>query len=461
MPQNIARWIKKYKIEIVLFLLSFFVQLIPFFIWLVFHPDLLFEDKELYWSMAKNIINHGSFSTFIYSEPDATRVPAYPLFLGLLYLILFKSMAAVLFIQNIIGAATTILVYRLGKKIFNAKIGLFASILYLFEAEHLGLSSLIRSEILFTFFFLLSILYFLEYVKSFHAKHLIYSSLFLGIATLTRPNSQMFFAIYIFIFLLMAIAKKISFKKFLLNSVLMAAIIAATLLPWSARNYIRLGTAQISPIFGVNLYYNLVLEAKNMVLQKQSVSDKELYAIAVKRSELLAKELGVPRRKYSSVELQKYWLDKSLTEIKKDPLLYINTFFGCKITYLFNDASAYFLSIVDRGYDNPVIHIPNFLLFPVLYYGMKFVWIFIWLIISIGLIMEFIAYFWRRKKDIPWIMYIFLLSSVAYFAMLTFCAGPLTRYRFPTNPLIFALFAHFLYSLAGETRKKIHSRKIN
>ena len=160
-------WIKKYKTEITLFLISFCAQLIPFFIWLFFHPDLLFEDKELYLSVAKNIIKHGSFSTFFHVafEHDAIRSPIYPLFLGLVYTISFKSLALTLFIQNIIGALSTVLVYILGKSIFNKKVGFFASILFIFEAEHLILSSFIRVEIVFIFFFLLSMIYFLKYFR--------------------------------------------------------------------------------------------------------------------------------------------------------------------------------------------------------------------------------------------------------------------------------------------------------
>ncbi|MBU1179781.1 glycosyltransferase family 39 protein [Patescibacteria group bacterium] len=454
-------WFRKYKTEIILFLLSFCAQLIPFFLWLFFHPDLLFEDKELYLSTAKNIVNYGSFSTFFHIafESDAIRPPIYPLFLALLYLILFKSLALVLFVQNIIGALSTVLVYRLGKNIFNKRVGIVASIMYIFEAEHLMMSSLIRAEILFVFFFLLSIIYFLKYIKYFHTKHLIYFSLFLGIATLTRPNSQLFFVVYIFIFFLAAVSKKIAFKKFLLNSVLIILVFLAAISPWSIRNYIKLGTVQLSPIMGYNLYQNLVHETKGMVLRRQGMSNEELYKWGAKEWELIAEKLQVPRHKYPSFALQKYWMDEALAEIKKEPLLYIGTYFHCKTIYCLNDASAYFFEKLNKGYDGkPIINIPDFILFPLMYYGMKFVWAMMWLVVAAGLILESV-YFLRKKKDIPWIMYIFLSVSIIYFAMLTFCLGPLTRYRFPTNPLIFILFAHFFYLIAGLIKKRLAAIK--
>lgn len=459
--------IKKYKIEIILFLVSFCAQLAPFFIWLHFHPYLLFEDKELFWGTAQNIINHGSFSTNTYSEPDAIRMPGYPLFLGSLYLILFKSMALVLFVQNIIGAITTVLVYRLGKSIFNKKAAVFASIIYIFDPEHLGLSSLIRSEVLFIFFFLLSMIYFLKYIKYFYIRYLIYFSLLLGIATLIRPNSQFFFVVYIFIFFLMAVSKKIAFKKFLTDSVVIIFIVLATLSPWGIRNYVRFGTLQLSPIMGYHLYNNLIIDAQNTVLLRQGGgyedTNENVKKHIIEIGELLAKELQVPRNTYANFEHQKYFLDKSWLEIKKDPWLYIGAYFRCKINYCFNDASAYFINLLDRGGGggNPIWNIPSGILFPYVYYGMKFVWLFMWLIIAAGLILE-CAYWLRKKKDALWIMYVFLLSSIIYFAIPMFCGGPLTRYRFPTDPLIFILFAHFLYFLTGQIKKVRAGRnKIN
>ncbi|MBU2530208.1 MAG: glycosyltransferase family 39 protein [Elusimicrobia bacterium] len=454
--KNSINWIKKHRAEIILFLISLCAQLVPFFLWLFLHPDLLFEDKELYWSTAKNIMNYGSFSTFFHIafESDAIRPPIYPLFLSLLYLILFKSLAIVLFVQNIIGALSTVLVYRLGKSIFSKKVGIVASIIYIFEAEHLMMSSLIRAEILFVFFFLLSIIYFIKYIKYFHTKHLIYFSLFLGIATLTRPNSQLFFIVYIFIFFLVVVSKKIPFKKFLLNSVLIILVFLATISPWSVRNYIKLGTTQLSPIMGYNLYQNLVHETKGIILQRQGMGNEELYEWGANEWKMIAEELQVPRYKYPSFAFQKYWLDKASAEIKKEPLLYVGTYLHCKTIYCFNDASAYFFEKLNKGYDGkPIINIPNFILFPLMYYGMKFVWVMMWLVIAAGLILESV-YFLRKKKDIPWTMYIFLSVSIVYFAMLSFCLGPLTRYRFPTNPFIFILFVHFLYLIIDSIRKK-------
>lgn len=450
--------LKKYKFEIILFLISFGVQLIPFFIWFYFHPDLLLEDKEAYWMTAQNIIKHGSFSTISYLDPDAVRPPVYPLFLAISYLSLFKNLTLVLFFQNIISALTTVLVYRLGRSIFNKKTGILAAVLYLFEAEHLMMSSLTRSEILFTLFLLLSITYFVKYFKDFHRKDLLFSSLFLGVATLTRPNSQLFFAVYIFIMLLTALTKKIGVKKLALDSVLLLSVFLFTLLPWSLRNYIQLGTVKISPVFEYNVYSNLIVEAKNIFLKKHGGTNQDIKNRVLEDEKIIAAELKLPRNEYAKLEAQGYFRNRILTEFKKDPRLYIGSYFSCKLTYLINDASAYFISAVNQGYDTPIWNIPDFIAFPLVYYGMKFAWMIIWLIIAIGLVLELVNFFYH-KKEIPWLMDTFLVLSIVYFGMLTFCAGPLTRYRFPTNPLIFILFAHFLYLLIDSVKKARISRE--
>ena len=84
--------------------------------------------------------------------PTAHRTPIYPLFLSGVYFIFGHSYLAVRIMQAIIGALTCLLIYWLGKEIFDEGVGRVVSLIvvfYLVPISYTGFSS--NRNLLFTF----------------------------------------------------------------------------------------------------------------------------------------------------------------------------------------------------------------------------------------------------------------------------------------------------------------------
>jgi len=137
---------KKYLISV------FVIALILRLSYVLFFPQSEIESDALqYDTIGWNLASGDGFSLEL-GMPTPVRASVYPFFLSLIYFIIGHSYVVVRLAQAIIGALTCLLIYWLGKEIFDEGVGRVASLIvafYLVPISYTGFSS--NRNLLFTF----------------------------------------------------------------------------------------------------------------------------------------------------------------------------------------------------------------------------------------------------------------------------------------------------------------------
>lgn len=224
-------------------LLLIFIGALSLRIFAVFHVPAQFKipriDAQDYDTIAINLLNGKGYSLNPEKGVTSLRLPLYPLFLAFIYLIFGHNYVAVRIIQSIMGALLCIIIYYIGKKAFNERIGLFsAAALALYQPYILygfyGGPGFLYSENLFTFlnallvFFLMNNLF-----KEFSLKNGVITGILLGLLVLARP-----FGAFFPLFLAGLVIWKFPFKEALGRVLVMFLFFILTMSPWIIRNYI-------------------------------------------------------------------------------------------------------------------------------------------------------------------------------------------------------------------------------
>jgi len=84
------------------------------------------------------------------------------------------------------GTLSTLITYKIGKKIFDKKVGLIAAFLFAVIPMHAAASKIVRTDIMVTFFILLSFLYCIHIVEENNLHGYIMAGVFAGLATATK-----------------------------------------------------------------------------------------------------------------------------------------------------------------------------------------------------------------------------------------------------------------------------------
>ena len=210
-------------------------------IWLIFFSAFLLRllfvilvpldagDTPEYDDYALNLLGGFGFSANI------KRPPLYPLLLTFIYFFFGHNFLAVRIVQAILDAITCVLVYLLGKKIFqNKKTAFFGASLAVVNPSLIASTSYILTETL-TAFLLTSSMFIL--VKAWEEKRKrdwTVSGILLGLSTLTRPVTllfPLFFGVKLFCSSKKKFAPALFISLFCLGMVLPIS-------PWTVRNAI-------------------------------------------------------------------------------------------------------------------------------------------------------------------------------------------------------------------------------
>jgi 4-amino-4-deoxy-L-arabinose transferase-like glycosyltransferase len=113
-------------------------------------PPTEWGDDPYYDSIATRLVTDHEYVNTWYP-------PGYPLFLALIYSIVGRSLAIVRLVQAALGAATCVLTYRLGTKVFDDRVGRLAGALLAFYPGHAYMSWRIMGEALFIFLLVLGL----------------------------------------------------------------------------------------------------------------------------------------------------------------------------------------------------------------------------------------------------------------------------------------------------------------
>lgn len=218
---------------------------ISFIIACVFHLGFVFfcphetmsGDSYGYRSIAVNLLSGNGYAIDA-GIPTARRMPGYPLFLAAFYTAFGTSPVPVQAAQAVIGALSGILAFLLAKELFDeltARISALAVGLYPVLITYSGI---LLTETIFTFFLLLTSLFFVRAYRSGDLKGYLLAGLSLGATILIRPD-------VIVMPLLFAAFIVTSSRAVLKSAARLAVFIAGVIIlfaPWSIFNYSRFHT---------------------------------------------------------------------------------------------------------------------------------------------------------------------------------------------------------------------------
>ncbi len=229
---------KEIKILIGLLIIAFVIRSV-----FVFSTPVKIWDETVYANLGYNLahnpleysVAHNGWSDYIPSGGDnfyawpkiGFRAPLLPYLLSLLYLANLGFLAN--FFIVFVGALSVCLIYLLGKKLFNEKIGLYSAGLFLLIPLHIIYSAKILTGVLFTFLVLLIFFSFWKGYEENNKKHKVLFGFFLALALLSRYTALWIIPVFLFYFLVRDRSIKFLKDKYLWYSVL---AFFGTLIPW-------------------------------------------------------------------------------------------------------------------------------------------------------------------------------------------------------------------------------------
>ena len=150
----------------------------------------------------------------------------------LFYRVFGENLFGLRFISILFGSLSIIIVYLIGKELFNKRVALFASLILTLSSYHITMS-LAEMDTSMMFFVLLSMYFLIKSLKEQKNIFYVLSSLFLGIAIMTKQIALLFVPIFI-LFILYYNYKILKLRKL----VYFIIIIFITLVPILTFNYL-------------------------------------------------------------------------------------------------------------------------------------------------------------------------------------------------------------------------------
>jgi len=283
------------------------------------NPANLIGDEPGYDSMARQFLDGNGFTW-------PGRVPLYPLWLAGVYRLSGRSIHAVPYYQSLLGVATIVLTYLLGRSMFDFRVGLLSafwvsgSYVLFRQPVHL------LSEVLYTPVLLLLALLLFNAVCEPTGNRFLASGAWTGIANLIRP-SLLFFPLFLAVPMVIAKGKHRGVKHWI-------GFCAASFLvvsPWVLHNYqqyhavIPLQTSNAILWQGSPEYYHLIHDRGYTYMR---IWKEVLY------------KPGWEENDPSSVSGDRYWNRRALISILAEPWVYLK-FAGEKaVTFWLGDSSA-------------------------------------------------------------------------------------------------------------------------
>ncbi len=464
------------KIAIWLFATSFIIHLlVSIFLFAKFGENVIFfenEDAHGYVSLAESVLDGRGFAWG--KGFTATRTPAYPLFVAFAYALPLPNVWSLLILQNIIASLAAVLLFKIGERLFSARAGLIAGIIYMIEPYMLMTANLATTETFFNFVLIAFAYFFLQWyscanirtantnIRITNNTQLVMSAVLLGIATLTRPAALYAPGVVIILLIIRWIYKTESWKWFIKNSILFVAVFTATLSPWMIRQYARFGTPRITNIDAVMLYLKA---APLAVAAERGVSYDEATQILWQRLKDQFPGAG-PGDEYTDFRMYAYMVTEAKELLsrhkaaifKSYAVSFVPALFGTGYEYMVEEVFdvprtskriSYSGAWVERGLGGLLQEFRRPDIFQIILFGGIVVWMAVY-----GSILFFISS--KKTWQEHFLAIFFLLGFTAYFILITLGPAQHARYRMPTFPFLFLLLAAALDFLA---RVHYHRRR--
>jgi 4-amino-4-deoxy-L-arabinose transferase-like glycosyltransferase len=398
-PQRILLWAA--GIFLLAFGLRFFhiteiLQNSPFF-------DVFPGDLGAYDRWASKIPEQGWSGREIFYQD-----PLYPYFLAIIYKVIGRDFFWIYTIQALFGAATAMLVFLLGNRIFGKAAGIIGGLFYSCYGPAIYFDSLLLKVSVATFLFTLSIYYLINGCFKESLPGILLSGLLLGLASLARGNFLLLLPV---IFMLLLLSRQVPYRKRVAAAALFLAGSLMILAPVAARNYVVGGNLVLTTSqAGQNFFIGQNPKANGTYIKLSFVRPDPVFEQEDFHKEA-EKRLG---RELTSSEVSRYWFGEGLNFISKNPISFLKLT-GRKLLLFFNN------------YEIPDNH--NF------YFHQRFSKIIAYMPVTFGLISPFFIIgmlgmiFERRTGSFfLFIIQIGYICSVILFYVFS-------RYRLPVLPL--------------------------
>jgi hypothetical protein len=227
--------------------------------------DTVYYDKAAQSILAGEGFGRGyKFSGLIEFSDEYSLPPVYPIFLAGVYSVFGRDFLAVRIMQSIIGAITCLIIFKIGRELFNKNAGLLAAAVAALYPLFVFISGLMYSTELFMFFIALFVWFALKSSTNDKMKYPIFSGLFLGLGTLAGPILFILFPVVCFWYLII-LNKSLRMK--IVGCAILVGIAILTLIPWGIRNYKIFG--RITPVSASADWF--LAEAQSKIQNEMSV----------------------------------------------------------------------------------------------------------------------------------------------------------------------------------------------
>ncbi|MFC1802250.1 ArnT family glycosyltransferase, partial [Patescibacteria group bacterium] len=187
-------FLKENKKIVIIFLLALAIRILFFSISFYNNGGDLIDTihgYDGYFEIANNLVDNGVFS--VSSEepfaPHPLRPPVYPYYLaGIMFI--FGSYWAVVVANLLLGSLIPVLGFLLIRKVMSGKIAFGTGLLMALEPFSIILSFIFYTETVFIFLFLSFLNFFFRYFEDPSFRNIVWSAVFLGLATLVKPTTQ-------------------------------------------------------------------------------------------------------------------------------------------------------------------------------------------------------------------------------------------------------------------------------
>lgn len=275
-----TKFLAKSKL-VLLFLIIGFISRIAFSIPVFFDPSRAFActDARSYRSIALNLLSGKGFSMSDASPytPETTVTPGYPIFLAGIYAVFDNSTIAVVLFQIVINVILILIVFLFVKKRFGDTAALISGAILTLDFNTALFTTQLTTETLFTFLFISSILFLVEFVEQGRLRYALFSGILIGLATLVRPIT-LFLGVPLLLFIILS---KLSWRK-IAGWAIVIAVQLACITPWIIRNKIVFDEYFYSTVSDMNLmrYHAVPLKA-SLENKPLDLASKELVESAL------------------------------------------------------------------------------------------------------------------------------------------------------------------------------------
>jgi 4-amino-4-deoxy-L-arabinose transferase-like glycosyltransferase len=414
-----------------------------------FYLENVTGDSAGYMSLAQSIVEGRGFQ--YHGIVSALRTPMYAMFLSVFYF-LHLPLWFIPLVQNILGSLTAVLLFIIGSRLFSARAGIIAGLLWAFEPYNVFSGNTIMSETLFIFLLILSFYCFTRWFNGNQNKIYAITGFVLGLTVLTRPIAPFFLSALFLFFFFLHYGKK-NLQKNIISGCVFIAIFCITVAPWLWRNYKVFGVADFTPVTVNYALYSRIVPMATVI--EKGISPGE--ANAVIDLELAGKFPNftlqtfdhtfdyVPELKADAIiALKKHWPTIITNHLKAlVPGVFV-TGWGEFFNYFWptwNQDDPWLTGLVRQGeYGQALKALGSPFKLTLLLGGIGWAFIY-WIVLNTVIT--------KRKNKVVWI----LLTFAVLFILLAVQPPMNVRYRMTSFPFLFLLFG------AYESRFKIFRSK--